>query len=86
MNFSISKELSVRKIEGEVFIFNRKNSHIHSFNKSGAFLWDVAEKSASCTQLVDALCAKYEVDRETAEKDADEFLAQLQQLGLIEVV
>jgi hypothetical protein len=86
MNFAVSKDLSVRKIEDEVFIFNRKDSHIHSFNKSGAFLWDVAEKSSSTVQLVDSLCEKYDVDRLTAEKDALEFLDQLQKLGLIEAL
>jgi hypothetical protein len=85
MKFAANPELSVRKIEEETFVFNRKDSEIHSFNRSGAFLWDILAKSGSHSAAVDSMIDKYDVDRTTAETDVREFLDKLISAGLIEI-
>jgi hypothetical protein len=84
MNFKKTSDISVRKIEDEIFIFDRKNTIIHTFNKTGAFLWEMAQSSSTAEGMVDALMEKYDVTRETAEKDVLEFFADLQKNGLVE--
>lgn len=59
-------------------------NQIMSLNETGAFLWDLLEKEADRETLVSALPKEFEVDRETAERDVDAFLAQLREKALID--
>ena len=53
--------------------------------RTGAVIWAKLEEGAESKEaLVQALLDRFEVDRETAEKDLDEFLAQLKKAGFIE--
>lgn len=59
-------------------------NQIMSVNEAGAFLWGLLEKGAEKQELVDSLVKEYGIDTETAEKDTNEFLAQLREKALIE--
>ena len=59
-------------------------NRIMSVNETDAFLWGLLEKGTDREALVDALLQDFEVDRATAEKDVDAFLAQIREKGLIE--
>lgn len=59
-------------------------NQIMSLNETGAFLWGLLEKGSDREALIDALPREFEVDRETAQKDVDAFLAQLREKELIE--
>lgn len=52
-------------------------------NETGALLWKALEKGAEAEDLVDALCAEYAVDRETARADVEEFLNILKNAGCL---
>ena len=55
-------------------------------NESSAFLWEEVQKmeSFSIDDLVNILCSQYEVDKETAKKDAEALAAQWGKAGIIE--
>lgn len=57
---------------------------IITLNESGALLWKALERGADLQALADVLCAEYEVDRATAEADAEEFLNRLAAAGCLE--
>ena len=59
-------------------------NQIMSLNETGAFLWGLLEKGSDREALIDALPREFEVDRETAQKDVDAFLAQLREKALID--
>ena len=46
-------------------------------NETGAFLWSVLEKGATKEDMLSALLAEYDVDKETAKKDITDFLVKL---------
>lgn len=54
-------------------------------NESGALLWREIEKNndISREELADALCAEYEIDRETAMNDIDEFVEYMVQSDVL---
>ena len=54
-----------------------------TLNESGATLWHALEQGMGREALADALLAEYEVDRETALADVDEFLAKLKDAGIV---
>ena len=54
-------------------------------NETGVFLWRLLEKEATVDSLVEALLEEYEgVDRETATKDVESFLAGLRKNGILD--
>lgn len=55
-----------------------------ALNESGAFLWSVLEGGTDREGLLDALLNEYEVPREVAEQDMDEFLARVEKIGALE--
>ena len=55
-----------------------------SLNESGTILWNALEKGCSLDELADALLEEYEVTREQALADAEEFIAVLAKVGCIE--
>ena len=59
-------------------------NQIMSVNETGAFLWGLLEKGAEKPELIDSLTKEYDVDAETAEKDAEAFLNRLREKALIE--
>jgi hypothetical protein len=84
MKFKIAEQLSVREIDNEVFILNRNDSHLHTFNESGAALWKAMGRCDSSDAMVDEIMLQYEVNRDQAEKDVAEFLSDLLTMHLIE--
>jgi hypothetical protein len=86
MNYAIAKDLAVRKIEEELFILNRKTSRIHSFNATGAVLWEMTQQGCPSDRMASALVERFDVQSATAEKDVSEFLAGLLEQGLIETI
>lgn len=50
---------------------------IITVNEVGALIWKTLEKGATSEEIVDAVCAEYDIDRETADKDAKEFVKKL---------
>ena len=54
-----------------------------TLNEVGAFLWKRLAEGATESQLVDALLADYEVEKEVAEKDVRAFIEKLTQAELL---
>jgi hypothetical protein len=57
---------------------------IYTFNDSGTRLWAMLEEGRSAAELADYLEASYGITASQARTDADNFLAELGEEGLIE--
>lgn len=55
-----------------------------SLNKTSAFLWKLLQNESSVEQLTNALCESYEVERETAQKDVENFIGVLKTANVLE--
>ena len=53
-------------------------------NASGAMLWKILERGGGKDALMDALTGEYDVARQQAESDVEEFLDKLVQCGCIQ--
>ena len=54
-----------------------------TLNGTGKFLWEKLALGAEKEELVEALLAEYDVDRERAEKSVDAFVARLKELDFL---
>ena len=77
-----------REIAGELILVpvQRTASDIQSIyttNEVGSYIWAHMDGERTGGQILDAVVAEFEVDREQAEADLKEFLEQAEQLGAI---
>lgn len=75
-------DISIRKIDTEIFIYDRNHSLIHTFNETGVFLWEAFSRGNDKSELVRQLQSSYEVDEQTAATDIDSFFQTLESVGL----
>lgn len=54
-----------------------------TLNETGKFIWEKLVVGAEKEELVDAILAEYDVDRERAEKSVDTFVARLKELDFL---
>lgn len=57
---------------------------IIALSESGALLWEKLEQGATENELVEAILAEYEVERDQAEADVKAFVAELCGKGILE--
>lgn len=55
-----------------------------TLNESGALLWQTLEQGGDADAMAEALCSRYEVNREEALADAREFIQKLLDAGCAE--
>ena len=55
-----------------------------TLNGTGAFLWEVLQEERTAEQLVDAMIEEYDVDRDVAKADVEDFIKLLKDNDLLE--
>ena len=55
-----------------------------TLNETGSLLWTLLERGCEASDLVDALLDEYDVTREQAEADVEEFLNKLRNIDCLE--
>ena len=83
-----SNEFIKRKIGTQFVIVavgaaSKKFSGMISVNATGSFIWDHLEKDTTLDELVAAMTEYYEIDAETARRDACGFVETLKGVGAI---
>ena len=56
---------------------------VMTLNNIGVFIWNALDEETTFEQLLSKIMSKYEVDRETAEKDLNKFLDTLRRFHAI---
>ncbi len=83
MNITIGDSLSIKRIGEEIFIFDRKLSRIHTFNKVGSFIWEQISTKENELEIANAIVQHYEIDSSSALKDVREFIKELEEKHII---
>lgn len=84
----IDKQFILRKITGDYVIIPTGKTALEfngmiTVNEQAAFLWQKLCSDTTVDELVDAMLAEYETDRETARSDVEEFLDILRQCNML---
>ena len=85
----IKKDFTIQKVGGSYIAVavgeTSKNFHgMVRLNETGAFLWKkMAQADVTVDELVDALLAEYDVDRETASRDVENLVNQFRESGIL---
>ena len=85
----IKKDFTIQKVGGSYIAVavgeTSKTFHgMVRLNETGAFLWKkMAQADVTVGELVDALLAEYDVDRETASRDVENLVNQFRESGIL---
>ncbi len=85
----VSKDYLLRTIAGETILIPsgaaaQKFNGLVTVNSIGAFIWDALSQPTDLDTLVNRITEEYEVDAETARRDAEAFLEELRGIGALE--
>lgn len=85
----LKHEFIVREIAGEYVLIPMGKSALAfsgmvTTNEVGAYICEQLAKPVSQEALLDAICGEFEVTRETAREDMEQFLRMLRKADLLE--
>ncbi len=84
MYIARSSDVASRNLDGEMIIMSARDSTLFTLNEVATAIWEAADGQTSLEDIVDrAVCAKFEVDHETALRDARELVQQLSAHGIM---
>ena len=72
-------------IDDELVGLHVEKGTCYGFNRTATRIWSLIETPRTVAELVDALTAEYDVERETCTEQLAEMLAELEQDGLVEL-
>ncbi len=78
-NYKISENLAVSE---NGFLFMPNTGESYTVNETGREIIRMLREEKSEEEIIEALVSIYEVERETAERDFDEFAALLRNMNL----
>lgn len=73
------------RLEDGGVILNVESGAYFQVNNSGRVIWETLEGGAERDDLIEAVIANFEIDREQAVADTDTFLRQLDERSLIDI-
>lgn len=85
----IKKELIKRDIAGDTILVPVGKTMYDAgglfvLNELGSFIWDILPQAEDEQAILRAVLEEYEVSEEEAARDIDEFLGEMEKLGLID--
>lgn len=80
-----TRAVFARLHDGDGVIVDTVTAFYYGLNRTASFLWDELEGKQEVNErdLVAALCQRFDVSAELAEKDVATFLTQLERYGLV---
>ena len=72
-------------LQGEAALLQLDQGIYYGLNTVGARMWELLQQGCSLRDVHDRLCAEYEIDAATCERDICELAQDLAQAGLIEL-
>jgi hypothetical protein len=79
------EDIVASDIDDEKVMMSVEKGQYFGLEPVGSRVWELIEKPVKVSELIDALLGKYDVDRETCEKDVLAFLEELNEAGILRV-
>ena len=77
---------SWRKVRGELVVINMKSGEYHIFNSIGSMIWLVIADEKNINEILKDIVNRYDVELEKASIEANNFIDNLLQQGLLEKI
>ena len=77
-------DVCTRVVEGEMVVLDRQVGLIHQLNQTASYIWERCDGICTMAAITYQLAEAFDVDRETAAKDVEAIVSQLEELNLLE--
>lgn len=75
-----------RMLDGEVVIMSEDGTEIHNLNKVASFIWELADENVTISQIIERICDRFDVEKNSAQNDTIEFIQKLIDQKLLQVL
>jgi len=89
MNMQIKTGFMLRDIAGQSVVVPLgarvvEFNGIMTLSESAALLWRKLEKNSSIDEMIDLILTEYDIDKDTAQKDVEEFVENMRSNSILE--
>ena len=79
-----SSQIAARVLGGEMMVMSSVDSTFFTLNEVATAIWQAADGRTPLTEIVVRnVCDEFEVDLETARRDAEQFVSELSHHGIL---
>ena len=79
-----SSAIAARMLGGEMMIMSATDSTFFTLNEVATAIWQAADGRTPLSEIINnAICGHFEVEPEAARADAEEFISQLAEHGIL---
>jgi hypothetical protein len=79
-----SSAIAARMLGGEMMIMSATDSTFFTLNEVATAIWQAADGRTPVSEIINrAICGHFDVEPEIAQADAEEFISQLSQHGIL---
>ena len=76
-------DVSWRSIEGQAVLIHNQRGEIRVLNETGTLVWEHLEEGVD--SIARRLTEAYDIDADTAQRDAEELIADLLKIGAVRI-
>jgi Coenzyme PQQ synthesis protein D (PqqD) len=81
---SRSDAVAARELAGEMMIMSATDSTLFSLNETATLIWNAADGKTSLRDIIEnKMCLEFDIDPETAYRDAEALITNLASLGIL---
>jgi Coenzyme PQQ synthesis protein D (PqqD) len=79
-----SSAIAARMLAGEMMVMNSMDSTFFTLNEVATAIWRAADGHTPLREIVrDQVCEQFDIDPEQAQSDAQQFVSELSQHGIL---
>ena len=79
-----STAIAARMLAGEMMVMNSMDSTFFTLNEVATAIWQAADGYTPLRKIVqDQVCGQFDIDPEQAQQDAEKFVTELSQHGIL---
>ena len=75
-----------RIIDGEVVVLVPQEQALHALTGCGSRVWELIEGETTISEIVQRICAEYEVEPQRVREEINEFVNNLAAVNLVDIV
>jgi PqqD family protein of HPr-rel-A system len=77
-------DLSVRDVDGETVVLDRRLGKVHQLNRTASYVWQHCDGRTEVREIVASLARSYGVEPGDVEGDVQDVITQFEELRLVE--
>lgn len=79
----VREDLLCRDLDDEAIVYDATKSKVHALNATAKVIWNACDGEHTVEDLAEELLRRFDVDRDTARRDARKAIEEFRVLGLL---